>query len=720
MPQNLTQRTVNQLIKGLITEAGELNFPENASIDELNCVLNRDGSRSRRKGVAYEADHVLSSFTVSANQAFSYGFWRNPAGQSDLLFLVVQHSRYLSFYSLSSRPYSANEKSFTVDLNTFSAGTKDVNNFRVDLTSINGILVVCSEAINTFYITYDASLDTVTSTAIDFVVRDFDWQSTYSTLEQSITVASVTNQRKYDTYNAGWFGDKGTKALAIYLPAVTSVYGGGTTPTTGATAANQYPPLTNPWYTGKNSTGDFSVTEWEKIQSTSSLTGNGLFKLDFFSKDRATASGIAGYVTEVETNRFTTVEAHAGRIWYAGLGSGKNSGVIMYSQVFESSQINTASEFIGQCLQRNDPTSEDFSDLLETDGGVIRIPEAFNIQKLYSYGEHLFVFADNGVWVIGGSDRKFSPTSYFVNKAAQVGMLNKNSFVVAEGTPFWWSKNGIHTITFDEVSGTPTEQNISISTVQTLWDGISPQAKAGVFASYDYVNKKVYWVYPENDDTAVLRLRRALILDIELKAFYPWRLAQDNTSVIGLFFTEPHNNTDASWVSGGLGDTEASLVTLIKAAPGTISFGGFTDSTFFDFTTRAYSSYVETGYDFIGDLLLKKNAPYVTVYCRSTEDGFTGNEIDGYTSIDASGLLMKAYWDFKETPSSAQQVYRIKPFALVDTSDLTNNQQDRTVITSRLKVRGRGRSMRLRFESEDNKNFIFLGYSVLAGVNDKF
>ena len=720
MPQNLTQRTVNQLIRGLITEAGELGFPENASVDELNCVLNRDGSRSRRKGIAYETSNVLSSFNVNSNNAFSYGFWRNPAGRSDLLFLVIQHGQTLSFYSLTSKPYSANEKTFSVNLNTFVAGAKVVYSYRVDLTSINGTLVVASEAINTFYVSYDAGADTITSTAISFVVRDFDWQSTYTTLDQSIASGSVTDKRKYDTYNAGWSGDKGSKALVLYLAATTSVYGGGTVPTTGATAISQYPPLTNPWYIGKNSTGDFSVVEWEKIQSTSSLTGNGLFKLNFFSKDRATVSGLAGYPVETETNRFTTVESHAGRIWYSGLGTGKNSGVILYSQVFESIKSDVASEFIGQCMQRNDPTSEDFSDLLESDGGVIRIPDAFNIQKIYSYGEHLFVFADNGVWVVGGSDRKFSPTGYFVNKVSQIGMLNKYSFVVAEGAPLWWSKNGIHTMTFDETSGVPTEQNISISTVQTLWDGISPKSKAGVVATYDYVNKRVYWAYPENDDTAILRLRRVLVLDIELKAFYPWLLANNNTAMVGCFFTEPYNNTDSSWTSGGLGDTEANLVTIIKAPPGSISFGGFTDSTFFDFTTASYDSYVETGYDFIGDLLLKKNAPYVTVYCRSTEDGFTGDETIGYTAIDASSLFMRAYWDFKTTNATSQQVYRVKPFALVNPADLTNNQQDRTVVTSRLKVRGRGRSMRLRFESEANKNFIFLGYSVLAGVNDKF
>ena len=46
MPR-VSQKPVNVFNKGLITEAGELTFPEGASVDELNCALLRDGSRVR-------------------------------------------------------------------------------------------------------------------------------------------------------------------------------------------------------------------------------------------------------------------------------------------------------------------------------------------------------------------------------------------------------------------------------------------------------------------------------------------------------------------------------------------------------------------------------------------------------------------------------------------------------------------------------------------------
>ena len=75
MPQKLSQKVVNTFIKGLITEAGELTFPEDASIDELNCLLERDGSRRRRLAVEVEASNVLSTFTVNNDFEFTTGIW---------------------------------------------------------------------------------------------------------------------------------------------------------------------------------------------------------------------------------------------------------------------------------------------------------------------------------------------------------------------------------------------------------------------------------------------------------------------------------------------------------------------------------------------------------------------------------------------------------------------------------------------------------------------
>lgn len=760
--QNLTQRTVNNLTKGLITEAGELTFPEGASVDELNCSLSRDGSRSRRLGLDFEPGYVLSEFTVDSDKELNVGQWENPGGIANLSFMILQSGSVLWFYNNSSAPYSAgyvNAGSISIDLASYSAPGKSAEDYRFEFASIAGVLVVASEGLKTVYLTYEGG--EITATEIEFRVRDFDWQSDICDINLGIPNASVTNKRKYDTFNAGWSGNYGDTLLGVSDSIVDVIFDGDAInprasrariySSTGLQALyvyvvqrNKWPPLTHPWYSGKNSSGTFGVAEWERIYSGSSITGNGHFILDFFNKNRNEVSGLTGIPTEVESQRFKTVASYAGRMFYSGLGSGRNSGKVLYSRILETVNQTTGCTIIGECFQQNDPVAEVFNDLLETDGGVIHIPDANNIKKLYSHNQYLYVFADNGVWVISGPDSRFTATSYYVSKVSNIGLFGSGSFVNAEGVPFWWSKYGIHTFAYDESSGFPMEQNLSIGTIQTFWELIDTNAKDRVVSTYDRVNKQIMWMYPNNGETVRNRKSRYLILDIPLQAFYPWENTESTTyGVAPVFFDSYGSNqfddnvtTDSGEnVTDGSGNfvtvtaysliSEASnqigIVTYVPdelSGLGVITISTFNSKTFYDWTDLSYSSYVECGYDFAGDLLLKKSSPYVTVYCRRTEEGFTYTP--DHEPINPSGLIMTVFWDFKDHPATRQQVYRPKPTPVVDETNLSDTGQEKSVVVSRMKVRGSGRSMRLKFESEDGKNFVLLGYSALVGVNARF
>ncbi len=746
--QNLNQRTVNNLIKGLITEAGELTFPEGASVDELNCSLSRDGSRSRRLGLEFEASNALSSFTVDPDQIFSVGQWDNPGGVAGLTFMVIQSGATLYFYNSGLAPYSNQYTGLSIDLTPYQIAGKDITLSRVEFATIATVLVVASEAINTIYLTYDGSAIGVTE--IEFRVRDFEWFSDVCDLTQSIPLADVTPERRYDTLNAGWIGNEGAPpetppsgswgsntflgSIGAFIPSGQ----GSAALTTYTSARGKYPPLTHPWYSGKNSSGDFSVAEWEKVYSGSSLIGNGHFILDFFTRDRNTAAGLTGIPIEVETSRFCSVATYAGRMFYAGLGSGANSGKILYSRIIEALKESSSCTVIGECYQQNDPVSEYYSDLLETDGGVIHIPEAYNIKKIYTHNQYLYVFADNGVWVISGPDSRFTATSYYVSKVSNVGLYSAGSFVAAEGVPFWWSKYGIHTFAYDEVSGFPSEQNLSIATVQSFWNDIDTNAKDKVTAAYDRINKQIFWLYPNNGETVLNKRNNILILDVQLQAFYPWLIADNANYPMSLFFFDAYgseefedivtDNSLATVTDAALADvytTGYNLISNSQTQLGVLTFSAnkvtvssFSSKLFLDWETEDYPAYVECGYDFGGDLLLKKNAPYITVLCRSTEEGFGLGPT--YTVINPSGLFMEAYWDFKDYPATRQQVYRVKPSPVVNVNNLSDTGQNKSVVTSRMKVRGHGRSMRLKFVAEEGKNFVLLGYSVLIGANARF
>lgn len=714
MAQSLTQKAVNNFVRGLITEAAELTFPEGASVDELNCDLRRDGTRRRRLGIEYEESFQLSSFTLSDNELVSVGNWVNVGGNADLEFLVLQKGSTLYFYNKSDLPYSAQVEAFSVNLTSYEqSGSVGAENAKCQFASLKGNLVVSSPAINTIVVEYNIS--SVSVSQISFKIRDFEWQGNTTTYYSNDSTPS--QNRKYDAQNTGWNTGNGAP--------------------TDLTKR-----LTHPWYSGKDADGNYSSSEFGKIYGGTTLTGNGHYILDFFTKNRQSASGITGLTkpTDIEASRFRCVESFSGRVFYAGLESAENAGTILFSKL-----ADTISD-LGVCHQVNDPTSEYLPDLLPTDGGEIKIPDAVKIQKLYAFQNSLFVFAENGVWQISGVDGVFTADAYSVNRVSRVGLLQPETFVEAEGVPFWWSRFGIHTLSTDPVSGQGSEQNLTIPTIQSFWDAIDSDAKLKVVSTYDSINKRIYWAYPDDGEAVESKLNNFLILDIPLQAFFPWRVENQTSStdcVVGLAFYSGYGakeleldvltNSGADDVVTSAGDDVVSsqvsnfntgdpAIVLIcrDGATNKLTFGGFTSSGFLDWGDTNYSSYAETGYDFIGDLISKKTAPYIVTYCRLTEEGFTGNESIGYTAIRPSSLLVSTAWDFNENFQASQQAYRKKFPVVVDPNNLDVYDYPESVITTRLKVRGSGRSVRIRYESEQGKDFLLLGWGVIQGRNPRY
>ena len=711
MPQRLAQKAVNNFVKGLITEAGELTFPESASVAEDNCDLRRDGTRRRRLAVRKELSYALSGFTVDSTVVFTVGDWLNVGGVGGQEFLVVQSGSDIYFYNKATLPYSSAGLVDTIDLSIYEhTGSVGSSNVKCQFASINGMLVISSAAINAFTVEWDG-VNVTTPAVIAFKTRDFDWQGDITTYSTTTTFAASSLERKYDALNAGWVGAGITSTPPSY---------------NGQS-------LTHPWYSGKDVSGNFSQAEWDKVFAGSSLTGNGHYVLDFFSKVRS------GLATEIEASRFKTITAFSGRVFYSGLDSANNGGTLLFSKL-----ITGVNDF-GFCYQVNDPTSEEISDLLDTDGGVINIPDAVNIKLLYPFQSSLYIFADNGIWQINGVDGVFRASQYSVRRVSRVGLLSAESFVATEGLPFWWSRFGIHTLTLDQVSGAASETNISLPTIQTLWDAISGPAKENVTSTYDAINKKIYWAYPSNSEATSTKLSSFLILDIPLQAFYPWTIsdqAASTDSIIDMSFysgfggvdlvqnvvdssgsniIDSSGNNVVTTVTASISTGDPAIVLLIKdGATNKLTMGSFSGTDFLDWGTANYVSFAETGYDFGGDMILKKNAPFVVVYTRLTETGFTGDEIAGYEVVNPSSILLSTSYDFKDTFSQGQQAYRLKYPVVVDVDNLDNFSYPEDVVTTRLKVRGKGRSMRMRFESEQGKNFILIGYAVIVAGNSRF
>src|SRR6476469_6494158 len=176
--------------------------------------------------------------------------------------------------------------------------------------------------------------------------------------------------------------------------------------------------------------GDFLPKVLDKVFSGNNKAPRGHFILNAFRKNRSAASGVPGLRLEEIKTRANSVCFFSGRAWWAG------PSTVYYSQIIDHRSK------IGLCYQEADPTSEDISDLIASDGGVVPIPEAQNICRLIPFSNGVVVFASNGVWFISGGDSAFSATGVSLSKVSSVGTKYPLSIVPVAEMIFWWSEIG--------------------------------------------------------------------------------------------------------------------------------------------------------------------------------------------------------------------------------------------------------------------------------------
>lgn len=692
-------KTYNSFVGGLVTEANALTFPENAAFDLDNLVLDGKGDLAVRLGLDFEAGYSLSSYTtnfsVSQDKAFRTFEWRNVAKDGDTNFLVVQLGDTLRFYNLAADPISGDEKSFTVDLNLFKINTT-VGSVVCDMASGNGLLFVVAEDVKPFYVKYTTATDTIVATEIGIRIRDTDGID--DGLDPDEEPTSLSTEHNYNLLNQGWV----------------SPGGGVASPLASFPSGGKYPANNKQWWIGKDASNSFSVSEYNKVFLGTALAPRGHFILDPFNKDRDDASGLSGIAAEVSNTRPSAVAFFAGRVWYY------HESKVYFSQIVESEQQ------IAKCYQEGDPTAEELNELIDTDGGVIPIPEAADGRRLFVTGDSLLVMARNGIWEISGSvGQGFRPGDYSVNKVGTAGVLSPMSVVDVESIPIWWSEEGIYTVARSQSTDRLITQSLSDPTIQTYYENIIPDiAKEYCAGAFDPITKKVQWLW--KDSSSIVgrhKYDKALNLDVQLGAFYPWSFSQlsaDSPYPMGIFHTESIDNpeTESDVVDSSLNnvvdssgnqviatvqvltETKAAIKYFCVAPQSTndkYTIGEITNVNYLDWeaaddTGVGYDAFLETGFITEGDIANWKQQPYVYVYLKEDSD---------------ASCFMQYKWDWATDESTGKwstkrQVYKPK----------TGYE----VAVSRQKVRGKGRALQIRFENESGKGFNLLGWSGVYGI----
>ena len=202
---------------------------------------------------------------------------------------------------------------------------------------------------------------------------------------------------------------------------------------------------------------------------------------------------------------------YAGRIFYL------SGDVLLYSQVI-AEDITRAD----QCMTEADPTGEEFSDVVETDGGMLSLPDIGEGLKLQVVGDSLLVFGTRGNMVISGTANNiFTATAYSAGAVSAVPTQSPDSFVVTEYGVFYWGITGIYALGIGE--GGLQIKDLTTEKLLTFYGKLSNAQHQFCKGIYSSSKKKIYWFYP-SDEKLPRRLDLCLVYDIQRDAFTPQQI----------------------------------------------------------------------------------------------------------------------------------------------------------------------------------------------------
>ncbi len=735
---------INKFNAGLNTDASPLTAPDNTCTETENMVFNFDGSLQRRLGMNVEDAYELIDTSVTdagtTNVAVTTYLWKNAGGNPDSSVNVVQVGDRLDFFLL--------EDGEAVSPSLTYSYTMPVGNFTTPFSYsvVDGILIVASGIKNPYSFVFTLP-NTFSVSPFTLYTRDLwgiqdvvDSVDLYQGEGLQTRPTTETDAHIYNLRNQGWGiprVEANTEALDdpidSFLAVSSNKYPSNSDTLTAALYADPedtdnrtierfFPDnlFKNPLGSTKSAQGYYIIDALERGQSRLTNNDNNQTLYPTLNHDITTVP------QDTTPGGPTVVGEYAGRVWYGGFSGqnvdGDDLSPRFSSYVLFSRLVNNPTD-INRCYQEGDPTSKFNADIVDTDGGFIRLNEAYGIKSFTSIAASLVVGASNGFWrIVGGTDNGFTATSYIVEKISSNGAAARDSIVIAENNIFYWGDDGIYQLGLSE--GGWKAQNISKGRIQKLFDAISPENRANVRGHYDSYERKIRWIY--NNLTNEGAETRELILDLNLTSFYV-NVVQNvpgyTVKVVSPYLGLPYQllSSDPSSVYR----REVGYVVLTRYAP-TIAYTfslyrdeDFRDWIFTDSVGVDAESHIVTSHLSGTDFLREKQIPFLVAHLRRTETAF---EMDGDEIVptNQSSCMVQARWDWADSNSSGKwgrpfQAYRYRRHWMPED---VNDEYDYGFQTTRTrnKIRGTGKVVSFKFYTEPNKDLHLYGWSMIFQV----
>lgn len=755
MTKPIQKAEISSLVKGFITEASPLNFPSDASRDEENFILNKDGTRDRRLGIDFETSYSIKDTGYTAavlkDAAFSQFRWRSAGNDPNNDFIVVQFGNRIDIYD-SSKP-SLSGRGFKGSV-TFAGVSTEV---RFSFAGVDGSLVVATATDKIYIVKYNGTSFTQENDYLK--VRDLFGLPGLTGNDLNTRPSSLTEAHKYNLYNQGWGVPRKGSGGTLTDP-VSIFYG----------HKSVYPSNSETVYVGLEYQAVSGGSPFERIypEMYDDVLGldvqaaRGYFIIDALKRGTSRIAAAAANKAKFPQLAYTVgtlpadttpggaslVAEFAGKIFYAGFSGavtdGDKNSPVMSSYVLFSQTIRNQEGYTN-CYQSGDPTSREASELVDTDGGFFRVSGAKEILGLVPSSRHLIVIASNGVWAVtGGGDYGFSATNYSVEKISTFGCVSSQSIVNVNDQIYFLGQDGIYMVSKNPF-GDWTVGNISEKTIQKYYNEISEANKEKAVGIYDISGKTVRWLFNQDTDQNTLNIVRELVIDVSLGSFTKTRfynLASNSPQVIGFI-------TTTSFVTGdGISEVQVGGVQVTAAGDGVIvatttrttgfstikyltlysTVGGNVGYTFSELNNDRFLDweaangvgvdalgYILTGTVTGGDSSIHKQSPYLTMHFRRTEVGVV-TENGELVPDRQSSCLVRSQWDWADTIDSRKwsnsfQAYRYRrPLFITDSGDDYENGFE--IVTTKNKLRGRGRALSLYFSTEPLKDCRIVGFNL--------
>lgn len=504
---------------GKVSDFNPISPPENSMRILQNIDLEIDGKISRRLGLEPESNFNfpvstssgswLDGNTLSEIQDLGIDFytWKNVGDVSGVEYLVARIGNTLHVYDKGGANISDSIVQ-TIDISSFNssgAGSSELGSFQG--VGVKGLFICSGSDYVPFYIECDPIAQSWSTSAITFKIRDLEGVD--DGLENNERPSSLSDLHKYNLQNQGW-------AAVDYTGNIDNRGINKFRSETGV-----YPSNADIEYLGNEIDGSGNPT-WHAdtlILATgqqNSASPKGRFIVDPFdiSLSRETASGIYGLGFESTDKRPKATASFAGRVWYASV-----NGVVYFSQIVEG--VNE----LGKCYQRNDPTALDFNQLLDTDGGTLKILDIGEVEVMAPLQDALVLFGTNGIWTISGGESGFTASNQFISKLSDISISSYKSLVNVEGSLVFWSEEGIYLIGKDGI------QSLTEGKIQRDFNRIPNAAKFFAHGNYDRVNKVIYWAYSnyttDTDSDIKNKYTDLLVYNVRLGAWYDYKLTND-------------------------------------------------------------------------------------------------------------------------------------------------------------------------------------------------